>query len=419
MRSWYRNLDPLVLIAWLGLVLLGLAAIYSATNGPASAFSEFEPRENFDKQVVWLGISVFGMVMALLLPIRVFQMAAFPLYGLTILLLIAALIFGREVNGAKSWLYIGGFGLQVSELAKVGTVLAVAQLVGIRRPKTMDIRFALIVVGLIMFPASLIVLQNDTGTALVFFGFVPIALYWSGLELNLLLLMVAPAVAGYFAIVSMPTAIVFSVLFTGFMWWRTRDRRIGLVTAMFTGGVAAVTTLAITKVLKPYQLDRILSFTNPGAEEFRLGVGYHQVNSMAAIGSGGFNGKGFLEGTQTQGGYVMEQSTDFIFSVIGEEFGFIGSMLVISLFALLLIRILMLGANMKHPFGVMVAGGAAGIYLIHIFINMGMATSLLPVIGIPLPFLSYGGSALLANSALLAIVLSLHLRRDDFSIYGY
>ena len=140
---------------------------------------------------------------------------------------------------------------------------------------------------------------------------------------------------------------------------------------------------------------------------------------MAAIGSGGFSGKGFLQGTQTQGGYVMEQSTDFIFSVIGEEFGFIGSMIVIGLFSLLLIRIVMLGANMKHPFGVMVAGGTAGVYLIHIFINMGMATSVLPVIGIPLPFLYYGGSALLANSALLAIVLSLHLRRDDFSIYGY
>ncbi|MBT4053143.1 MAG: rod shape-determining protein RodA [Bacteroidetes Order II. Incertae sedis bacterium] len=419
MRAWYRNLDPLVLIAWLGLVVLGLAAIYSATNGVAAEFSDFEPRENFDKQVMWLGISLVGILIALALPIRFFQVSGFPIYIVTVLLLLAALAFGREVNGAKSWLYFGSIGLQVSELAKVGTILAVAQLVGIRRPKTMDIRFALMVVGLILLPAVLIVLQNDTGTALVFFGLIPIALFWSGLELNLLLLMIAPAVAGYFAIVSMPTAIVFSVLFTGFMWWKTRDRRIGVITGLFTGGTAAVTTLAITTLLAPHQIQRVLAFTNPGAEEFRLGVGYHQVTSMAAIGSGGLSGKGFLQGTQTQGGYVMEQSTDFIFSVIGEEFGFIGSMIVIGLFSLLLIRIVILGANMKHPFGVMVAGGTAGVYLIHIFINMGMATSVLPVIGIPLPFLSYGGSALLANSALLAIVLSLHLRRDDFSIYGY
>jgi len=186
-----------------------------------------------------------------------------------------------------------------------------------------------------------------------------------------------------------------------------------------TAGVSAVTQFAIAKVLSGYQLARVLSFTNPGAEEFRLNVGYHQVNSMAAIGSGGFSGKGFLAGTQTQGGFVMEQSTDFIFSVIGEEFGFLGTIAILLLFALLLVRMVTLGSNIKHPFGVMIAGGAAGVFLIHVFINIGMATSLLPVVGIPLPFLSYGGSALLANSALLAIVLSLHLRRDDFSIYGY
>lgn len=400
----------------MGLVAVGLVAIYAATNGPAS---EFEPADNFNKQTIWLGVSLLGLLIALVLPVRFFQMAAFPLYIVTTLLLVVALVAGREVNGAKSWLYFGSIGVQVSELAKVGTVLAVAQLVGLKRPRTMDIRFALMVVGLIMLPALLIVLQNDTGTALVFFGLIPISLFWSGLDLNLLLLMIAPVIAGYFAIVSMPVAVVFALLFTAYMWWQSGDKRTALISALFSGGTAAFTTFAIEKVLKGYQLDRILSFTNPGAEQFRQGVGFHQVNSMAAIGSGGLSGKGFMQGTQTQGGYVMEQSTDFIFSVIGEEFGFLGSMLVLGLFAVLLIRILKLGANMKHPFGVMVASGTAGIFLIHIFINIGMATSLLPVIGIPLPFLSYGGSALLANSALLAIVLSLHLKKDEFSIYGY
>jgi len=273
--------------------------------------------------------------------------------------------------------------------------------------------------GIIMLPAILIVLQNDTGTALVFFGLVPIVLFWSGLDFNLLLLMIAPAVAGYFAIVSMPVAIGFVLLFLGFMWWRTRDVRISVVSLVMTGGVVAMANVALTMILSDYQVQRIMSFTDPGAAEFRQNVGFHQVNSMAAIGSGGWFGKGFLQGTQTQGGYVFEQSTDFIFSVIGEEWGFFGSLLVLGLFAILLIRLLQLGANMKHPFGVLIAAGAAGIYLIHIFINIGMATSLLPVIGIPLPFISYGGSALLANSALLAIVLSLHLKKDDFSIYGY
>jgi rod shape determining protein RodA len=407
------------MLTWMALVAIGLLAIYSATHGPSSDFYQFNPRQNFGNQITWLGICIVGVVVALVLPVRFFQQMAFPIYGLTILLLLAALLFGREVNGAKSWLYFGPMSLQVSELAKVGTVLAVAQVVGMRRPKTMDLRFAFLLVGIIMLPASLIILQNDTGTALVFFGLVPIVLFWSGLDFNLLLLMIAPAVAGYFAIVSVPTAIIFVLAFVGFMWWRTRDARISIVSLVMTGGVVALANVAITMVLSDYQVQRIMSFTDPGAAEFRQNVGFHQVNSMAAIGSGGWFGKGFLQGTQTQGGYVFEQSTDFVFSVIGEEWGFFGSLLVIILFAVLLIRLLQLGANMKHPFGVLVAAGAAGIYLIHIFINIGMATSLLPVIGIPLPFISYGGSALLANTALLAIVLSLHLKKDDFSIYGY
>jgi len=419
LRTWYRNLDALSLIAWLGLVLFGLTAIYSATHVTAAEVDTFEPTDNFIKQVMWFGISVFGLLVALALPIRFYQLAAFPVYAVTTLLLVVALVAGREVNGAKSWLYFGSVGIQVSELAKVGTVLAVAQLVGIRRPKTMDLKFAFMLVALIMLPAALIVLQNDTGTALVFFGLIPIALFWSGLELNLVLIMVSPAIAGYLAVVSETWSFVFAAVFCGFVWWKTRDKRLLLVSGALTAGVSAVTQFAIAKVLSGYQLARVLSFTNPGAEEFRLNVGYHQVNSMAAIGSGGFSGKGFLAGTQTQGGFVMEQSTDFIFSVIGEEFGFLGTIAILLLFALLLVRMVTLGSNIKHPFGVMIAGGAAGVFLIHVFINIGMATSLLPVVGIPLPFLSYGGSALLANSALLAIVLSLHLRRDDFSIYGY
>ncbi|MDA1028104.1 MAG: FtsW/RodA/SpoVE family cell cycle protein [Bacteroidetes bacterium] len=419
MRTWYRNLDAVSIMAWIGLVLAGLVAIYSATHGPSADVTAFEPEDNFIKQLLWLGISVFGVLVALMLPVRFFQLAAFPVYIITTALLVVALLIGREVNGSKSWIYFGQTGIQVSELAKVGTVMAVAQLVGMRRPKTMDLKFAFMLVALILVPAALIVLQNDTGTALVFFGLIPIALFWSGIELNLLLVMVGPAFAGYLAVVFAPAAYLFAIVFTGFILWRTRDKRITIVTGLLTGGITALAKIAMTKVLSGYQLARVLSFTDPGAEEFRQNVGFHQVNSMAAIGSGGFAGKGFMEGTQTQGGFVMEQSTDFIFSVIGEEFGFIGSVVVLGLFALLLVRLLTLGSNIKHPFGVMMAGGVTGVYLIHIFINVGMATSLLPVVGIPLPFISYGGSALLANSALFAIVLSLHLKRDDFSIYGY
>ncbi len=419
MRTWYRNLDYAALLLWMALVAVGLTAIYSTTHGPASEFLLASVRRNFERQFVWAGISFTGVLFALLLPVRFFQKAAYPIYVFTLLLLLAALAFGREINGAKSWLYIGPVGLQVSELAKVGTVLAVAQLLSSRRPHARNVRYALMAVALIVLPALLIVLQNDMGTALVFFGLVPVMLYWSGLPLHTLLLMISPAIAGYLSIVYWPAALAFAVLFTVGMYWHTREWPVTTLAAAFTGGTQAVVSVALTRILQPYQVARILSFTNPEAEEFRDNVGFHLVQSKAAIGSGGLLGKGFMEGTQTQGAYVPEQSTDFIFSVIGEEWGFIGAMLVLTLFALFLVRLVMLGTQVKHPFGVMVAAGAVGVYLIHIFVNIGMATGLLPVIGIPLPFISYGGSALLANTALFAIVLTLHMRRDDFSIYGY
>lgn len=425
MRSWYRNLDYLTILSWMGLVAIGLVAIYSTTHGPAAEYLLESVQRNFERQFAWGGISAFVIVVSLLMPVRFFQKVAYGAYALTLLLILAALAFGREVNGAKAWLYIGPVGLQVSELAKVGTVLAVAQLLSSRRPNSSNVRYGLGAVAMIMVPAILIILQNDTGTALVFVGLVPIMLFWSGLPLSTVMLMISPAIAGYFAVVGitqpvfMWIAVAFSVVFTLGLYWRTKERRLALIGALFTGGTIASVTVALNQILQPYQLARIISFTNPEAEEFRRGVGFHLVQSKAAIGSGGLFGKGFMDGTQTQGAYVPEQSTDFVFSVIAEEWGFIGSMAILVLFALLLIRLIRLGTQVKHPFGSMVAAGAAGIYLIHIFINIGMVTGLLPVIGIPLPFISYGGSALLANTTMLAIALNLHMRRDDFSIYGY
>lgn len=419
-KPWHRKLDYVVLLSWVVLVGIGATAIYSTTHGPAAEFLLESVKQNFTRQLMWVGICTLGLVVALLLPVRFFQQAAFPVYVGTLLLLVAALLFGREINGAKSWLDLGPVQLQVSELAKVGTVLAVAKLLAARRPgRNGDVRYAVAAVGLIVLPAVLIIMQNDMGTALVFFGLVPIMLFWSGLPLPIVLLMVSPALAGYFAVVYMPAAIVVFVLFTGGMYLRTKERYMAVLAGLFTGGVTAAVAFALNKVLQPYQVARIMSFTNPEAEEYRSGVGFHLVQSKAAIGSGGVWGKGFMDGTQTQGAYIPEQSTDFVFSVIGEEWGFVGALVLMTVFLVLLVRLVWIGTEVKHPFGAMVAAGAAGIYLIHIFINVGMVTGLLPVIGIPLPFISYGGSALLANTALLAIVLNLHMRRDDFSIYGY
>jgi rod shape determining protein RodA len=420
MQRWTPNLDIPTILTWVALVATGLLALYSTTHGPAAEYLSEGVRDNFYRQFVWVGVSAVGIGVTLLLPVRVLRTLAYPIYGVTVLLLVLSLFVGVEVHGTKAWLALGPFRLQVSELAKVGTVLAVAQLLSERHTRaTKTLSYALKAAGLIVAPALLIVLQNDLGTALVFFGLVPIMLFWSELPMSVILLLISPALAGYLSLVYMPAALGFAVVFTAGLWWTTGQRLIGGLAATFTGGVAAVVSFVLTKILQPYQVDRLLSFTNPGAEQFRQGVGFHLVQSKAAVTSGGLWGMGFMEGTQTQGAYVPEQTTDFIFSVIAEELGFIGSIVVLALLATLLLRLIRLGSDVKHPFGSIVAAGAVGVYLLHIFVNVGMVTGMLPVIGLPLPFLSYGGSAMLANTALLAIVLNTHMRRDDLSIYGY
>ncbi len=419
MRAWYRNIDFGILFAWIGLVLVGLVAIYSTTHGPASEYLLDTVKRNFERQSMWAGISLLVLGLCLMLPVRFYQNIAFPAYLFGLALLALTLAIGKTVNGAKSWLEIGPVSIQVSELAKVGTVLAVAQLLSLRRPNSGSLRYGLGATALLLIPAAMVLMQNDTGTALVFLGLIPIMLFWSGLPLHVLALMLAPAVAGYFAIVYPPVAYGFGILFALGIYFTTREKWTTGIAVVATIGTALVATVLIQTVLQPHQIERIVSFTNPEAEEFRSGVGFHLVQSKAAIGSGGLLGKGFMEGTQTQGAYVPEQSTDFVFSIIGEEFGFLGAMVVLLLYGILLVRLVNMGTRVKHPFVSMVAAGAAGVFLIHLFVNVGMVVGLLPVIGIPLPFISYGGAALLANSIMLAIIVALYVRRDDFSIYGF
>jgi len=420
MRDWKQAFDLWTIFAWLALVGVGLVALYSTTQGPVSEYLSASEQDNFYRQCLWFGVSAVGLAITLFLPVRFLRNLAYPIYGVTVALLLLTLFVGTEVQGTQAWLLIGPFRLQVSELAKVGTVLAVAQLLSQRHTHaTQNLSYALRAAGLIVVPGVLIVLQNDLGTALVFFALVPIMLFWSGIPITVITLMISPAIAGYLALVYLPAALGFAVVLTGVLWWTSQQRYVAGLAAAFTGGTVAGITFVLNRLLQPYQVDRLLSFTNPSAEQFRQGVGFNLVQSKAAFSSGGLWGKGLMQGTQTQGAYVPEQTTDFIFSVIGEEFGFIGAIAVVILFAVFLLRLIKLGSDVKHPFGSIVAGGAVGVYLIHIFINIGMTTGILPVIGLPLPFLSYGGSSMIANTALLAIVLNTHMRRDDLSIYGY
>ena len=416
MRTWYHSLDFWSFLVWLGLVAMGLLAIYSATQGEAHQYLEGSVKNNFDRQLVWLCVAVVGAVIALLIPVRQYMDLAFVGYGACIVLLVAALVLGREVGGARSWVYIGPYGIQSSELAKVGTLIAMARIVS-ARGQSSPLGVTLIAIGLLLVPATLIVLQNDTGTALVFIGIIPIVLFWTGTPLWLVILLVSPAVAGYLSIWYMPAAIAFSLALALALYLWYRNVHLAAAGGLISGATVAAVYFALAKVLQPHQVARINAFANPEAPEFRSGVGFHLMQSKAAIGSGGLSGQGFMQGTQTQGAYIPEQSTDFIFSVIGEELGFLGAILVLTLFAILLIRLVQLAAQMNHPFGSVIAAGAAGMFLIQVYINVGMVLGLLPVIGIPLPLVSYGGSALLANTALLAIVFNLHMRRKEFALY--
>ncbi|MDX1530701.1 MAG: rod shape-determining protein RodA [Rhodothermales bacterium] len=419
-RTWYRNIDWSVIAAWAALVACGLTAIYSATHGPASEFLLQTVQQNFDRQLMWFGISAGVFVGVLFLPARFIEKSAFGIYAATIALLVATLLFGREVNGAKAWLYIGPFGLQTAELAKIGTLLAVAKYLSMPQVRSGKLRWAALAVGILLLPVAIIILQNETGTALVFLALTPIVLFWGGVPLPLIALMLAPGVAGYLAVVqhddSAPIyVLIFALLFTAATLIMTRDKWYTAAAAAFTGVFGIAAWIGLTKILQPHQVDRIVAFTNP--EAFRLTTGFHVIQSKAAVGSGGLFGKGFMQGTQTQLAFIPEQSTDFIFTVIAEEFGFLGTMVVLALFAFLIIRLAGLGSWAAYTFPKVVAAGVAGLFLIHVLINVGMTIGVMPVIGIPLPLVSYGGSALLANTLLVALSVVLFARRDEFSIY--
>jgi len=339
---------------------------------------------------------------------------------IAIILLIATLFFGREINGARRWLYVGSFGIQMGELAKVAALLAVAKFMASAPARAGKLRYALLAGGIMAVPAAIVVMQNDTGTALPYIATVPLIMFWAGAPLKLMALMAAPAIAGYLAIVQHDGpapyfVMIFAGLFTIGMLLATRDKWYTTAAFAFTGIFGTAAWVGITNVLRPHQVSRVIAFTNP--EAFADTAGYHVIQSKLAIGQGGLFGKGFMQGTQTQMAFIPEQSTDFIFTVIGEEFGLIGALVVLAMFGLLLIRIAWVGQRVGHTFAKTFTAGICGIFLTHVVINVGMTMGLVPIIGLPLPLVSYGGSALMANTLLIAVTVALYARREEFSIY--
>ncbi|HKJ34873.1 MAG TPA: rod shape-determining protein RodA [Balneolales bacterium] len=416
MRKWYKDLDWIFILCWVALTIIGLAAIYSATQGPVSQFLPSYIQNNFYKQLLWVGISVVILIVVQFTAPRTFQQISYLFYAFCILLMISTLLFGISINGAKSWISIAGMHLQVSEIMKIGTIMAVANYLTSRRNISAEkLSSALIAVGIILLPVGLTILQNDTGTALVLLFLIPVMLFWSGLPRGISLFIISPAIIGYFSIIHWIWGLVATLVLTVMIFFI--QKRTWLTIATLVMGIIIVSSVhvALFQILEQHQRARIEAFTNPSFDPH--GAGWNVIQAKTAIGSGGLTGKGFLKGTQTQLRFLPEQWTDFIFCVIGEEFGFIGASIVIIIFLILLMRMLNVAGSHKHPFAQLVIVGISAIFFIHILINIGSAMALLPVIGIPLPFISYGGSAFMSSTFMLAICLNMELYHRDFSIF--
>lgn len=405
-----------VIFAWVVLSTIGVIAIYSATQGPVSQFLEEYIQRNFYKQLAWVVISLFILIGIQLISPRTFIQLSYALYALGIVLMLLTLAFGTEVNGAKSWLRLGPMNIQSSEFMKIATILATANYLTSRRDITAEnVRYALIAVLIITIPTVLVLLQNDLGTALIFLTLIPVMLFWSGLPYGVSLFIISPAIIAYLSVIEWYYGAIVVVILSGVIFFI--QRRIWLtITSLVTGFLTVSgVQLALTQILQPHQIARIAAFTNPAYDP--TGAGWNVIQAKTAIGSGGLTGKGFLEGTQTQLKFLPEQWTDFIFCVIGEEFGFIGAAIVILTFMFLFIRLLNMAGNHKHPFAQLVTVSVVAVFFVHFFINVGSASALLPVIGLPLPFVSYGGSAFIANTIMLAICLNMDFYKREFSIY--
>jgi rod shape determining protein RodA len=408
-RSIFDGIDWVMVILFLLLVFMGWLNIYAAVFNEEHQ-SIFDTTQRYGKQLIFIGFSVFVALIILLIDGKFYSTFSVPIYIANMLLLVIVLLTAKEVAGARSWIDIGPLKLQPAEFAKSATALALAAFLGDINTRMKDLQTKVIAGIILGIPAALILLQNDTGSMLVFGAFA-LVLYREGLSGNILLLGLAFAVLFIFSLLFTPLTMLIilgSIGLIAFLFQRKKTWKLGLgiggILVVLMGFVYSVDYL-FNNVLEPHQQVRINVLL--GKEDDPKGAGYNVNQSKIAIGSGGFAGKGFLKGTQTKYDFVPEQTTDFIFCTVGEEWGFLGTLVVIALFTALILRILYISERQRSAFTRIYGYCVASIFLFHFMINVGMTIGLMPVIGIPLPFFSYGGSSLLGFTILLFIFIKL------------
>jgi len=387
--------DPVILALAFGLAVFGVAMIYSAgeLDVPSSVTGIWR------KQAIWLAISLVAFALVLRVSVRWLEWIAPAAYAVAILGLLVVLAVDSG-PGPRSWIRLGAIGFQPSEFAKLATILMLGRLVAgrVRPPDSLWELWPYLTV--VLLPVALIVAEPDFGTASVFVAILIAALYWSGLSVSKLILFLSPLVSLALAF-STPLWGVWFLLLVGFLYW-TRSYLTETLAVILANVTMGVVVLPAWRSLASYQKTRILAFVSPEADP--QGAGWHLIQSQVAIGSGGWFGKGFTLGTQKRLAFLPEQHTDFIVAVVGEEFGFIGICLVLLAFAVLLWRVLLIAERASDRFAAMVVFGVFACWFAHVVANVGMTVGLLPITGLPLVFLSYGGSFLLVSFIALAII---------------
>lgn len=466
------SVDWVMILLYVGLVLIGWMSICSASYDETAidpySFSHF-----YVKQVLWIGLSLVVALVVMLLDDKYYHMLAYPAYIGGLLVLIGTLLFGKEVNGAKAWIEFGFFSLQPVELVKIATALALARLMSSYSFSITRFGDLMRVATIILLPLLIIILQNDTGSGIVLCSFI-FVLYREGLNkwLCIPFILIAALFIGSLILTPMTMLVllillctIFEVLMNGewqsrviylatlaltsiviylvanyLIGWplsaykalmgvtllsmlvvvvyayRAHLRNIFIVVAIFVGSMIFLptTSFLFNEVLQPHQKDRIYSFL--GIKNDPQGIDFNVNQSKIAIGSGGLTGKGFLEGTQVKYNFVPENHTDFIFCTVGEEWGFLGCLVVLAMYCTLILRLMRIGERQEEPFGRIYCYCVASILLFHLMVNVGMTIGLMPVMGIPLPFMSYGGSSLMAFTLLLFIAIRFDASRRRFGV---
>ena len=413
-KSIFANIDWPIVIIYVLMLIFGWINIYAA-NIDGTRLDLLSMNNEPSKQLFWIGTSVVWFLLILILDGKFYTTFSYPIYAIMILLLVGVLFVGKEIGGAKSWYDLGSFSLQPSEFAKIGVLLVISKYLSQLNINLVSLKTQIKALSLITLPIALIMLQPDAGSAIVFASLF-LVLFREGIS-STYLVIIGVAIAlfiitlKYELNIAMIVVTVGCALF-GFLLKKSRlSIKPAILALLLSLSYIQSVGYVYSNILQSHHQSRIDLIL--GKIHDIHGAGYNLHQSKIAIGSGGFFGKGFLDGTQTKFNFVPEQSTDFIFCTIGEEWGFIGSVLTLGLFIILLFRLIMLAERQRSTFSRVFGYGVATILFTHYFINIAMTVGLMPVIGIPLPFFSYGGSSLWAFSILLFIFVKLDAYRME------